>query len=135
MEKLEEKIDKIKIASSINHISYQVQISKLACDFIKKKFTEFDNLAVLKSNKQIIKYIMKIIDTIMKDKKLFIDRKVIRELDKSEICIGICKILLNLSEAESQSILSDIKFIVEEFYKEQSFFLKLYKKLKNLCVN
>jgi hypothetical protein len=135
MEKLEKKIEKIKVASSINKITYQVQISKIACESIKKKFPEFDNLSLLKSNKQIIKNIMKIIDIIMKDKKLFIDRKAIKELDKSEICIGVCKIMLNLNESEAQAVLSDIKFIIEEFYKQQSFFLKSYKKLKNLFVN
>ena len=122
MEKLDKKIEKIKVASSLNEISYQVQISKLAVDYVKKKFPEFDNLSALKNNKQIIKYIMKIINTIMKDKKIFLDRETIRKLDKNEICIGICKILLNLNESETQMVIGDIKFIVEEYYKRQSFF-------------
>jgi len=130
MEKLDKKIEKIKVASSLNEISYQVQISKLAVDYVKKKFPEFDNLSALKNNKQIIKYIMKIINTIMKDKKIFLDRETIRKLDKSEICIGICKILLNLNESETQMVIGDIKFIVEEYYKRQNFFLKQYKRLK-----
>lgn len=135
MDKLDKRIEKIKVASSINSISYQVQISKLACDYIKKKFPEFDNLEILKKNKQIIKYIMKIIDTIMADKKLFRDRAVIKTLDKSEICINICKILLNLSNEEVELVLYDIRFIVEEFYKHQSFFLKLYRRLRDLLLD
>lgn len=132
MEKLDKQIQKIKVASSLNEVSYQVQISKLACDYVKKKFPEFNDLSALKTNKQIIKYIMKIINTIMKDKKIFADRQTIKKLDKSEICIGICKILLNLNESEIQMVMGDIKFIVEEYYKRQSFFLKLYKRLKSL---
>lgn len=132
MEKLDKKIEKIKVASSINEVSYQVQISKLACEYVKKKFPEFDSLQVLKSNKQIIKYIMKIIDTIMKDKSLFTDRKVIKKIDKTEVCLNICKMLLNLSEQETLNVVADIKFIVEEFYKKRNFFLRLVKYVRNL---
>jgi hypothetical protein len=125
MEKLDKKISKIKVASSINEVSYSVQISKMACDYIKKEFPEFDNLELLKSNKQIIKYIMKIIDTIMKDKKLFVDRGVIKKIDKSEICIQVCKIILNIQPHEEALIIADIKFIEEEFYKTKPSFLRL----------
>lgn len=121
MEKLEKKIEKIKVASSINEVFYQVQISQLACEYAKKKFPNFD-LELFKSDKQIIKTIMKIIDTIMKDKKLFSDRQVVKKLDKSEICIGVCKVLLNVNESEAKSVLSDIKFIVQECYKKEVFF-------------
>jgi len=131
MEKLDKKINKIQTGGSLNMIAYQVQISKLACDYVKKKFPEFDNLYVLKRNKQIIKYIMKVIDTIMKDKTLFVDRESVKKLNKTELCIGICKTLLNLTNEEALVVSSDIEFIVEEFYKRKSFFLKLYRKFKN----
>jgi hypothetical protein len=132
MERLDKKIDKLKVASSLNEVSYELQISKLACDYVRKKFPEFQSLEVLKSNKQIIKYIMKIIDTIMQDKRLFTDRKVIKKIDKTNVCLHICKVLLNLSEQETENVVSDIKFIVEEFYKRRNFFLQIVKYVKDL---
>jgi hypothetical protein len=132
MEKLDKKIDKIKIASSLNEISYAVLASKLAVTYIKKKFPHFENLESLKKNKQIIKGIMKIIDTILKDKAVFTDREAVKKLDKVQICINICKIILVLTPEEEEIALEDIKFIVEEFYKKKSFFLSLFKRLRRL---
>lgn len=132
MEKLDKKIDKIKIASSLNEISYSVMASKLAVSYITKKFPYFDNLESLKKNKQIIKGIMKIIDTILKDKKLFPDRVAVKKLDKVQICVNICKIILVLTADEEERVLEDIMFIIEEFYKQKPFFLSLLKGAKRL---
>lgn len=132
LDKLDKKIDKIKIASSLNEMSYAVLCSKLAVEYIKRKFPYFDNLETLKKNKQIIKGVMKIIDTILKDKKTFPDRAAVKKLDKVQICVNICKIILVLNEEEEQRVLEDIQFIIEEFYKTKPFFLSLLKGLRKL---
>ena len=124
--KLDKKIDKIKIASSLNEISYAVMVAQLAVQYIKKKFPYFDNLEALKKNKQIIKGIMKIIDVILKDKKVFPDRVAVKKLDKVQICVNICKVILALTAEEEERVLEDIKFIIEEFYKARPFFCRYY---------
>lgn len=126
MEKLEKKLNKVKPKGTLANISYQLLISKLVCDKIKNDFVGIDSLEKLKKNKHIIKYIIKIIDLVLEDKSVFPDRKIVKEINKSDICVNVCKILLNLegSEKEEQAI-DDIEFIVGELYKHRGFFLKM----------
>ena len=120
-------LDKIKPKGQLCLVSYELSISKLILDKVKNDFHGIDSLEHLKKNKHIIKYIMKLIDVALDDKSLFSDRSVVKQLDKNQICVNVCKLLLNLKAEDEENIISDIEFIVDEIMKKKGFLVKLYK--------
>lgn len=128
MEKLEKKLNKVKPKGQLANVSYQLLISKLVCDKVRNDFVGIDTLESLKKNKHIIKYVIKLIDIVIEDKSIFPERKVVKEINKSQICVNVCKVLLNL-DSDEDSVIEDIEFIVSELYKNRGFFLSIIRQL------
>jgi hypothetical protein len=125
-------LEKIKPKGHLCLVSYELSISKMILEKVQNDFTGIESLEHLKKNKHIIKYIMKLIDVALNDRKIFTDRSVIKQLDKSRICVNVCKLLLNLKPQDEESILSDIEFIVDEIMKKKGFLKKVLRFVSRL---
>jgi hypothetical protein len=122
-------MDSVKPRHDLRYISDVSNLVALIVLKIKEKYGNVD-IATIKKNKQLIVFIMELIEAgVIQDK--LISKKLVDKLDKNKLVVDIFEATFgNLTEDDMKQIEDDIQFILNnKLIPKKSFFFRLLRRL------